>query len=68
MAWASVKYVFMSAMERVGRDGLFTLSSSARTKNHQIKLGGDRSKTEGGSSQKVVFLCKRISCAKEYEY
>lgn len=60
MAWVSVEYVFMSAMEKVGRDGLFTLSSSARTQEHQIKLVGVRSKTEGGSLQKVVVLSKAV--------
>ena len=50
----------MSAMEKVGRDRPFTWSSSAGAKEHQIKLVGVSSKTEGCSSQKVVVLCKSV--------
>lgn len=50
MAWASVKPVFMSVMEKVGRHRLFTLSPNEGAKEHQIVEV--RFKTESGSHRR----------------
>lgn len=46
-----MKYVFISAMENQGMDCFLCFP---------VKEIGIRSKAEGGSSQKVVFLCEAV--------
>lgn len=53
----SVKFIFVSGMEKVDKDRVFTWSLSLRSKRQQIKAVGDRSKEEDNHSLK--------SCAKE---